>query len=255
MARYASLNRRLDYHLYPKGRSASEPNLIPNVKDSDGNIIQYTSGIRRTNESTVVDIGSSPNANDGDPLRTAFIKINNFIEAEYITNEILDQELNRLEFYGPFLGVLDYANLPLNLISNNNIAVIKTTLRTNGYADWTNNYPNINSNGINLTQGDIILPKGSIVQYNKSTNQYDVLYYNLSEDHLYDFKTALSKYKDGTADADMTTAEQQALYNSFIETEVGSNSNLDIKARNVNDAITEAHLRFSNRGLDSGYYG
>ena len=79
MARYASLNRRLDYHLYPQGRSASEPDLIPNVKDSDGNIIQYTSTDRRTTESTVVDIGTAPNANDGDPLRTAFIKINNFI--------------------------------------------------------------------------------------------------------------------------------------------------------------------------------
>jgi hypothetical protein len=255
MARYASLNRRLDYHLYPQGRSASEPNLIPNVKDSDGVIIQYTSSARRTTESTVVDIGTAPNANDGDPLRTAFIKINNFIEAEYITNEILDQELNRLEFYGPFLGILDYVDLPLNLISDKNVAVIKTTLRTEGYASWTNTYPNINSNGMSLSEGDAVLPRGSIVQYNKSTNQYDVLYQGSSEDHIFDFKTALAKYKDGTADTDMTAAEQQALYNNFIETEVGSNSNLDIKARNVNDAITEAHLRFSQRGFDSGYYG
>ncbi len=118
MARYASLNRRLDYHLYPQGRSASEPSLIPNVKDSDGNIVQYYSGDRITSESTVVDIGSSPNANDGDPLRTAFIKINNFVEAEYITNEIIDQELNRLEFKGPFLGILDYVDLPLTMISD-----------------------------------------------------------------------------------------------------------------------------------------
>lgn len=255
MARYASLNRRLDYHLYPKGRSASEPNLIPNVKDSDGNIIQYTSNLRRTSESTVVDIGTSPNANDGDPLRTAFIKINNFIEADYITNEIIDQELNRLEFYGPFLGVLDYANLPLNLISNYNIAIIKTTLRTIGLADWTINYPNVNSNGMSLTQGDVILPRGSIVQYNKTNNQYDVLYQNLSEDHLYDFRTSLAKYADGVADTEMNTLEQQALYNNFIETETGSNTNLDIKAKNVSDAITEAHLRFSQRGFDSGYYG
>ena len=119
MARYASLNRRLDYHLYPQGRSASEPSLIPNVKDSDGNIVQYYSGDRITSESTVVDIGTSPNANDGDPLRTAFIKINNFVEAEYITNEIIDQELNRLEFKGPFLGILDYVDLPLTMISDN----------------------------------------------------------------------------------------------------------------------------------------
>ena len=255
MARYASLNRRLDYHLYPKGRSASEPNLIPNVKDSDGNIIQYTSNNRRTNESTVVDIGTAPNSNDGDPLRTAFIKLNNFIEADYITNEIIDQELNRLEFFGPFLGVKDYVDLPLNLISDQNVAVIKTTIRADGYASWKSNYPNINDVGMELVEGDLILPKGSVVRYNKSTNKYDVMYQNFSDNILFDFKAALARYRDGTADADLTSVEQQALYDNFINTEVGAGSTKDIKARNVSDAIAEAHIRFSQRGFDSGYYG
>ena len=255
MARYASLNRRLDYHLYPKGRSASEPNLIPNVKDSDGNIIQYTSNNRRTNESTVVDIGTAPNSNDGDPLRTAFIKLNNFIEADYITNEIIDQELNRLEFFGPFLGVKDYIDLPLNLISDQNVAVIKTTIRADGYASWKSNYPNINDVGMELVEGDLILPKGSVVRYNKSTNKYDVMYQNFSDNILFDFKAALARYRDGTADADLTSVEQQALYDNFINTEVGAGSTKDIKARNVSDAIAEAHIRFSQRGFDSGYYG
>ena len=255
MARYASLNRRLDYHLYPKGRSASEPNLIPNVKDSDGNIIQYTSNNRRTNESTVVDIGTAPNSNDGDPLRTAFIKLNNFIEADYITNEIIDQELNRLEFFGPFLGVKDYVDLPLNLISDQNVAVIKTTIRADGYASWKSNYPNINDVGMELVEGDLILPKGSVVRYNKSTNKYDVMYQNFSDNILFDFKAALARYRDGTADADLTNVEQQALYDNFINTEVGAGSTKDIKARNVSDAIAEAHIRFSQRGFDSGYYG
>lgn len=255
MARYASLNRRLDYHLYPKGRSASEPNLIPNVKDSDGNIIQYTSNNRRTNESTVVDIGTAPNSNDGDPLRTAFIKLNNFIEADYITNEIIDQELNRLEFFGPFLGVKDYVDLPLNLISDQNVAVIKTTIRADGYTSWKSNYPNINDVGMELVEGDLILPKGSVVRYNKSTNKYDVMYQNFSDNILFDFKAALARYRDGTADADLTNVEQQALYDNFINTEVGAGSTKDIKARNVSDAIAEAHMRFSQRGFDSGYYG
>jgi hypothetical protein len=255
MARYASFNRRLDYHLYPKGRSVNEPDLIPNVKDSDGNIVQYTSSERRTSESTVVDIGSAPNSNDGDPLRTAFIKINNFIEAEYLTNEIIDQELNRLEFFGPFLGVKDYIDLPLNLISDQNVAVIKTTIRADGYTSWRANYPNINEVGMELVEGDLILPKGSVVRYNKSTNKYDVMYQNFSDNILFDFKAALARYRDGTADADLTNAEQQALYNNFINTEVGSGSTKDIKARNVSDAIAEAHIRFSQRGFDSGYYG
>ncbi len=255
MARYASLNRRLDFHLFPKGRSATEPDLIPNVKDSDGNIIQYTSAARRTTESTVVDIGSAPNSNDGDPLRTSFIKINNFIEAEYITNEIIDQELNRLEFFGPFLGILDYADLPLNMISDKNVAVVKTTLRAEGFSSWRSSYPNINETNISLSEGDLVLHKGSLVQYNKSTNKYEVLYQNSGDNVAFDYKTVLARYKLGTADTDLSAAQQQALYDNFIQTEAGSNNNLDIKARNVNDAIAETHLRFSQRGFDSGYYG
>ena len=255
MARYASLNRRLDFHLYPQGRSVSEPDLIPNVQDSDGNIIQYTSSNRITSESTVVDIGTSPNANDGDPLRTAFIKINNFIEAEYLTNEIIDQELNRLEFFGPFLGIREYSDLPLNMVSDKNIAVVKTTLRTEGYSSWRTTYPNINDSNIEASEGDIVLHKGSLIQYNKSNNQYDVIYQNSGDNLQFDYKTALARYRDGIADADLSAAQQQALYDNFIETEAGSRQTMDIKARNVNDAITEAHLRFNQRGFDSGYYG
>ena len=192
MARYASLNRRLDFHLYPQGRSVSEPDLIPNVQDSDGNIIQYTSSNRITSESTVVDIGTSPNSNDGDPLRTAFIKINNFIEAEYLTNEIIDQELNWLEFFGPFLGIREYSDLPLNMVSDKNIAVVKTTLRTEGYSSWRTTYPNINDSNIKASEGDIVLHKGSLIQYNKSNNQYDVIYQNSGDNLQFDYKTALA---------------------------------------------------------------
>ena len=255
MARYASLNRRLDFHLFPQGRSASEPDLIPNVKDSDGNIIQYTSTDRRTTESTVVDIGTAPNANDGDPLRTAFIKINNFIEAEYITNEIIDQELNRLEFYGPFLGILDYADLPLSMISDKNVAVVKTTLRAEGFSSWRSTYPNIKENGINMSEGDMVLHRGSLLQYSKSENKYDVLYQNSGDDAAFDYKTALARYRDGNADTDLTAAQQLALYDNFIKTEAGTRESNNIKARNVNDAIIETHLRFDQRGFDSGYYG
>lgn len=255
MARYASTNRRLDHHLFPKGRSASEPTLIPNVIDSDSGIVQYTSANRITTESTVVDVGTSPNANDGDPLRTAFIKINNFIEAEYRTSELLDQELNRLEFFGPFLGVMNYSDLPLSMISDQNIAVLKTTLRAEGYTSWKSSYPNIISDNIDLAEGDVVLHAGSILQYDKSNNNYKVVYQSKADNIQFDFKTSIAKYKSGTADTDMTAAKQKSLYDNFVQTEAGTNSNLDIKARNVSDAITEAHLRFSQRGFDSGYYG
>jgi hypothetical protein len=87
------MSTRLSDHLYPKGKSVSEPNVMPNVLDSDSNPIDYYSSERKTTEATVVNIGSSPNSNDGDPLRTAFGKINNFMEASYWVNESLNEEL------------------------------------------------------------------------------------------------------------------------------------------------------------------
>ena len=41
----------------------------------------------------MVDVGDSPNSNTGDPLRLAFVKINNFIEASYWTSAAIDSEL------------------------------------------------------------------------------------------------------------------------------------------------------------------
>ena len=90
------MSRYLEKHLYPKGRSTTEPDLMPNVLDSDSNPISFLDPKRKTNESTVVNLGSSPNSNDGDPLRTAFAKLNNFIEASYWTNESLNQEIEAM---------------------------------------------------------------------------------------------------------------------------------------------------------------
>lgn len=87
------MSTKLEEHLYPRGRSVSEPNSLPNVLDSDGAIVTYYSDKRKTTQSTVVDLGDSPNSNNGDPLRTAFAKINNFIEASYWVNEAINQQL------------------------------------------------------------------------------------------------------------------------------------------------------------------
>lgn len=80
------MSNKLEDHLYPAG-TAADPTVTPSVLDSDGNTVTYTSSKRKTNEATVVDVGDSANSNTGDPLRTAFIKINNFIEASYWANE------------------------------------------------------------------------------------------------------------------------------------------------------------------------
>ena len=91
------MSTKLEFHLYPKGRSSTEPDLMPSVLDSEGNSVLFTSAKRKTTEATVVDLGDSPNSNNGDPLRTAFAKINNFIEASYWTNESINQKFRDID--------------------------------------------------------------------------------------------------------------------------------------------------------------
>jgi len=91
------MSTKLEFHLYPRGRSANEPDLMPSVLDSDGNAVLFTSVKRKTTEATVVNLGDSPNSNNGDPLRTAFTKINNFIEASYWTNEGINQKFKDID--------------------------------------------------------------------------------------------------------------------------------------------------------------
>ena len=84
----------LDHYLWPKGKSVAEPDLMPSVKDSDGDVVDFYDEKRKTTQATVVDLGDSPNSNNGDPLRTAFAKINNFIEASYWWSDGLVQKHN-----------------------------------------------------------------------------------------------------------------------------------------------------------------
>lgn len=78
--------------LYPRGKSSALPDVMPSVLDSDGDEVTYFDGKRKTTESTVVDIGDSPNSNTGDALRTAFIKINNHMEAIYWWSEQINHK-------------------------------------------------------------------------------------------------------------------------------------------------------------------
>ena len=91
------MSTKLEDILYPKGKSAADPNVMPSVLDSDGTEVSYFNAKRKTSESTVVDIGDSPNTNTGDALRTAFIKVNNFMEATYWWSEHLNHKLSDLD--------------------------------------------------------------------------------------------------------------------------------------------------------------
>lgn len=91
------MSTKLPNYLFPKGRSDIEPDLMPNVLDSDGNPVLFTSVKRKTTEGTVVDLGSSPNSNNGDPLRTSFAKVNNFMEAVYWWDEGINQKFRDID--------------------------------------------------------------------------------------------------------------------------------------------------------------
>lgn len=83
-------------HLNPKGNLLDE-NVLPNVIDDAGNILYYTSVNRKTTDSTLINLGSGPNTNNGDPLRIAFAKINNFMEASYWAYENISDDVESVE--------------------------------------------------------------------------------------------------------------------------------------------------------------
>lgn len=102
------MKTRLEDILYPKGQSAANPLSMPSVLDSDNQPVSYSSANRKTSEATVVDIGDAPNTNSGDALRTAFIKMNNFMEAMYWWSDginqkfaDLDSDIAKLKTYHP----------------------------------------------------------------------------------------------------------------------------------------------------------
>lgn len=85
--------KKLSDFLNPKG-NLNDSTKFPDVLDSDGTVLSYTSTNRKTSESTVVDLGDSPNSNTGDPLRLAFIKVNNFMEASYWSSANTSREID-----------------------------------------------------------------------------------------------------------------------------------------------------------------
>lgn len=97
--------------LFPQGNKTSGPTVIPDVLDSDGNPVFFTDTRRFVSQATSVDVGDSPNSNTGDPLRTAFVKIDNIVEALYRNDAGKAYRLAQMETPGRFMGMLSYAQL------------------------------------------------------------------------------------------------------------------------------------------------
>lgn len=87
-------NRNLKAHMWHSG-NLSNPDTLPDVYDNEGQIV--TKDTRLLSNSSAVDVGDSPNSNTGDPLRLAFIKVNNFMEASFWTNTAIDSDITEVK--------------------------------------------------------------------------------------------------------------------------------------------------------------
>ena len=247
------MSRRLDRHLNPNVQN-------PQVLDSDGAIVRVGSDDRITDNRLAVNLGSSPNSNDGDPLRTAFSKINNFIEASYWTSDAVDASLRQLNQNGPFLGVRDYADFPVVFepaleTSDIRIGVLKTDIEANTINSFSALYQNITTTGLSVNEGRVVLKAGSILSFNQLTNKYDIVFDNQSNNLEFNYGEGLARLAAGTQESGATTSEQVTLYENHAEAEAKSNSSSAIRARNVEDALVELNVKFGSRGMDAGYYG
>ena len=247
------MSRRIEDHLSPAPARSEE------VTDSDGVVVRVGNPKRITNYNTAVNIGTSPNANDGDPLRTAFIKINNFIEAAYWASQQSDQFATQLSLQGPFMGVLTHDLLPTNANGlwigevpsslDVRIAVLAETLDVTDTADYQKIYrTNLD---VPLNNGKRILRKGSLLKYNAARDQYDIVYQNEAANQNFNYDVAVQKLQNATQDTSLDSDSQIDLFAGLNELPTTTK----LHARTVEDAIVELNARLSRRGTDAGYYG
>lgn len=222
----------------------------PGVFDSDLNRV-ITNDEFTVNENTRVNIGSSPNSNDGEPLRTAFIKINDFIEASYRVNDEVAGQVDAITAAGNFLGAKAYSELTLDS-NNNDTAVLKSRITASNQSNFESSYPNIEITTVDIDNGQYVISGGSILRFNNS--KWEVVQNNNAENISIDFDDALAKLASGQAVSTMTSAEQITLYEKWLKVNEGSTESLRLKSSSVDSALVELALKLSTGGRDAGYY-
>lgn len=231
-----------------KNSSSNKPSLVdPANSNSVIPLTDYT-----VNTNTRVNTGTSPNSNDGDPLRTAFQKINNFIEASYRTNVNVNADITSLSSAGTFLGAKTYTEITaLSPNSNDTVILSESILTLN--PDATPVYTNkITSASFNLTNGVYSISAGSLLKYNGS--KFALEHSNSAKNITFDFDSALSRLSTGTASSEKTGAEQLEMYAEYLKLNQGAANSVRIQAQTVEDAIVELTVRQSTSGRDAGYY-
>ena len=273
--------------------------LVPNFgfADSDAQVgiapVNVDSGTLAFNDSNRIvknnvriNIGSSPNSNTGDPLRTAFIKVGNFMEAVYRADS--DKDLRIKRFETP-VGDSDFRILGVKSCDD---------LRWDSDAVHTN-LGNANTGfdsdtiaglkpGDTLVLTDQISPRSRqsfVDRYARSNphgridintvrlknNEYSVnapAFLKVGDDGLLkvqtefaldqvglDFDGALERLSAGTQKSKLSAADQKKLYQDFNDVQGLTSSSFRLSASNVEDAFAELMARQVRIGYDAGFYG
>ena len=273
--------------------------LVPNFgfQDSDtqigiapvntqAGVIAFNDSNRIVKNNVRINIGSSPNSNTGDPLRTAFIKVGNFMEAVYRADS--DKDL-RIKIFETPVGDSDFRILGVK--SSNDLRWDSDAVHTNiGNANTgfdSDTFAGLKAGDtVFLTDRiDPISRQAFIDKYSRSNphgridintvrlknNEYSVnapAFLKVGSDGLLkvqtefaldqvglDFDGALSRLSAGTQSSKLSASDQQQLYSDFNDIQGLTNSSFRISADNVEDAFAELVARQVRIGYDAGFYG
>ena len=273
--------------------------LVPNFgfQDSDTQVgiapvntqagtISFNDANRIVKNNVRINIGSSPNSNTGDPLRTAFIKVGNFMEAVYRADS--DKDLRIKRFETP-VGDSDFRILGVK--TGNDLRWDSDAVHPN-LGNATTGFDSDTFAG--LKPGDTVVLVDRIDPSNRQdfvdkfsrsnphgridintvrlkNNEYSInapAFLKVGSDGLLkvqtefaldqvglDFDGALERLSAGTQKSKLSSAEQKQLYKDFNDVQGLTSSSFRLSASNVEDAFAELMARQVRVGYDAGFYG
>ena len=277
-------NRNLKDILKPNyGDGVGESGTAPVTKDN-GSTLDFFDSNRRLKDNTRINIGTSANSNTGDPIRTAFIKVGNFMEASYMADSDKDRRLLRME--KPFgdsdfrlLGVQSpdqirfdsdavHSKIGVIGIDSDSFASLKPgdtiilseriapTSRSDFAAKFSRAIPHgrIDINTVALKNGEYGVNAPAYLRMG-SDGLLKVEGEATLQNMGLDFDGAIARLQQGTQTSKLSAADQRVLYDDLVETQGVTNSSFRLDADNVEDAFAEMMAKLIRVGYDAGYYG
>lgn len=277
-------NRNLKDILKPNyGDGVGESGTAPVTKDN-GSTLDFFDSNRRLKDNTRINIGTSANSNTGDPIRTAFIKVGNFMEASYMADSDKDRRLLRME--KPFgdsdfrlLGIQSpdqirfdsdavHSKIGVIGIDSDSFASLKPgdtiilseriapTSRSDFTAKFSRAIPHgrIDINTVALKNGEYGVNAPAYLRMG-SDGLLKVEGEATLQNMGLDFDGAIARLQQGTQTSKLSAADQRVLYDDLVETQGVTNSSFRLDADNVEDAFAEMMAKLIRVGYDAGYYG